>query len=387
MAWEVEMKKQFFAVSLLSAFAVPAFAQSSVTLYGILDEGINYTNNVGGHSQFALESGYPHGSRWGMKGTEDLGGGLKALFQLENGFVVDTGRAAQGGLLFGRQAYVGMSSNDYGSITAGRQYDSVVDFLAQNTVSGGWGGYMFAHPYDNDNTLNTFRVNNTVKYTSPALGGFKFGGTYSFSDDVKFANNRQYSFGAQYSTGGLLVSAAYLQADNPSATAFGAINNGGDENFLGSKLRVYGAGATYTVGAATLGLVYSNSTVNDPQSNGYVGTITPPAGTLSSLRFNNFEVNAKYQFSPSYWLGAMYTYTRASFNATSGKQHPEYHTVGVMADYVFSKRTDVYIQAAYQHVGGDATGTVLDKAFVLGTANPSSTQNQVLVRFAIRHFF
>ncbi|QYY33808.1 porin (plasmid) [Cupriavidus pinatubonensis] len=381
------MKKQLFVVSLLSAVAVPAFAQSTVTLYGLIDEGINYTNNVGGHSHVAVESGYTLGSRWGLKGTEDLGGGVKALFQLESGFAVDNGRSAQGGLLFGRQAYVGLSSNALGSITAGRQYDSLVDYLAQNTVTGNWGGYIFSHPYDNDNTINTFRVNNTVKYASPSLGGFKFGGTYSFSDDVKFANNRQYSFGGQYTNGGLLVSAAYLQADNPSATSYGAINNGGDQNFVGSKLRIFGAGATYTVGAAAFGLVYTNTTVNDPQSSGYVGPITPPTGTLTSLRFQNLEVNAKYQLSPSYWVGAMYTYTWANFNATSGKQHPNYHTLGLMGDYAFSKRTDVYVQAAYQRVGGDATGTVLDKALVLGAANVSSTESQFLVRLGIRHFF
>ncbi|WP_354682244.1 porin [Cupriavidus necator] len=381
------MKKQLFAVSLLSAIAAPAFAQSSVTLYGVLDEGLNYTNNVGGDRVFELASGFPHGSRWGIKGTEDLGGGVKALFQLESGFNVDNGRSAQGGLLFGRQAYVGVSSDRLGAITAGRQYDSMVDYLSQTSVAGSWGGYAFGHPYDNDNMVYSFRVNNTVKYTSPSLGGLKFGGTYSFSDDVNFAKNRQFSVGTQYTNGGLLLAAAYLQADSPSSTSYGAINNGGDQNFLASKLKMFGAGATYTFGPAAVGLVYSNTNVRDPQSSGYVGAITPPAGTLSSLRFQNFEINGKYQFSPSYWVGAMYTYTRASFNATSGKQHPVYHSVGLMGDYLLSKRTDIYLQAVYQRVGGDTTGTVLDTAYVPGAANVSSNRNQVLVRAAIRHFF
>ncbi|CAG9172261.1 Outer membrane porin protein [Cupriavidus laharis] len=381
------MKKQLFAACVAGTTAVSAMAQSSVAVYGVLDEGLNYTNNVGGHSQVALESGFPHGSRWGLKGTEDLGGGLKALFQLESGFVVDNGRSTQGGLLFGRQAYVGVSSNKFGAITAGRQYDSTVDFLSQTSVAGSWGGYMFGHPYDNDNMVYSFRVNNTVKYTSPTLGGLKFGGTYSFSDDVNFAKNRQFSFGTQYTNGGLLLTAAYLQADNPSATAYGAINNGGDQNFLGSKLKIFGAGATYTVGPAAFGLVYSNTNVSDPQSSGYVGPIVPPVGTASSLRFQNFEVNAKYQFGPSYWLGAMYTLTRASLNVTSGKQHPTYHSFGLMADYAFSKRTDIYLQGVYQHVAGDTTGTVLDVAYVPGAANVSSNRNQLLLRAGIRHFF
>lgn len=374
-------------VLALGAMSASAFAQNSVTLYGILDEGINYTSNVGGHSHFEMASGFPHGSRWGLKGAEDLGGGVKAIFQLENGFDVDTGRAFQGGLLFGRQAYVGMSSESLGTVTAGRQYDSVVDFPAQHTAGGNWGGYMFAHPYDNDNFINTFRTNNAVKYTSPTLGGVKFGGVYGFSDDVGFSNNRLYSIGGQYTNGGLLVSAAYLRANHPSATSFGAINNGGDQNLPGSKLTIFGAGATYTAGKATFGLAYSSTDVEDPRSSGYVGPIIPPTGSLSSLRFQNVEVNAKYQFAASYWVGAMYTFTRATFDATSEKKHPTYHSVGLMADYLFSKRTDIYLQGVYQHVGGDTTGSVLDAAYVVGAANVSSTRNQLLLRVGLRHFF
>jgi predicted porin len=387
MSQETSMKIRLFAALAACAAATPAFSQSSVTLYGVLDEGINYTSNVKGHSQVSMASGFPHGSRWGLKGTEDLGGGVKTVFQLENGFDVDTGRAFQGGLLFGRQAYMGLSSTTLGTVTVGRQYDSVVDYLAQNSAGGGWGGYMFAHPLDNDNLINSFRINNTIKYASPTLGGAKFGATYSFSNDTHFANNRQYSVGGQYTAGGLLLSAAYLQADSPSATSYGAINNSGDQNLLGTRLRIFGAGATYTVGKATLGLVYSNTDVADPQSSGYVGPISAPAGRLSSLRFQNIEVNAKYQLGASYWLGAMYTYTRASFNTTAAARHPTYHSVGLMADYVLSKRTDVYVQGMVQHVSGQATGSVLDAAYVAGASDVSSNRNQVLLRTGIRHFF
>lgn len=124
-----------------------------------------------------------------------------------------------------------------------------------------------------------------------------------------------------------------------------------------------------------------------PQSSGYVGSITPSSGTLSSQRFQNFEVNGKYQFTPAFYVGAMYTYTRADCNTTTGRQHPNYQTVGLMADYNLSKRTDVYLQGAYQHVGGDKTGTVLDVAYVPGADDVSSNRNQLLVRAAIRHKF
>lgn len=381
------MKNRIVAISLLFV-SLPALAQSTITLYGLIDEGFDYTNNVKGEKLYEMQSGYVQGSRWGLKGNEDLGGGLKALFQIESGFDVNNGKLAQGGLGFGRQAYVGLSSDRFGTVTLGRQYDSVVDYLAQTTVNGNWGGYLFSHPYDNDNTDNTFRVNNTVKYTSPTLSGFQFGGTYSFSNDTNFANNRQYSVGAQYTAGGLLLAAAYLQANNPSTTAGGAVNNGGDENFVARRLRIFGAGVNYTFGNATVGFAYTNTDVAQPLSSGYVGAITPTGGaTLSSLRFNNFEVNGKYQFSPAFYVGAMYAYTRTSFNASTGTLHPEFHSAGLMADYNLSKRTDIYLQGAYQHAGGDKTGSVLDVAYVPGAAAVSSTSNQFVVRAAIRHKF
>lgn len=159
-------------MTLSCLFVAGAHAQSSVTLYGVIDEGFDYTNNVNGNKAYEMQSGYAQGSRWGLKGGEDLGGGVKAIFTLENGFNLNNGRLGQGGLEFGRQAFVGISDATYGTVTLGRQYDSVVDFLAQTTANGNWAGYLFAHPYDNDNTDNSFRVNNTVKYTSPAWAGF-----------------------------------------------------------------------------------------------------------------------------------------------------------------------------------------------------------------------
>ncbi|TDN61342.1 porin [Paraburkholderia sp. BL10I2N1] len=384
------MKKQIFALAALTAFAVPVFAQSSVTLYGVIDEGLNYTNNAAGHSAYQMQSGYAQGSRFGLKGAEDLGGGLKAIFTLENGFDLNSGKLGQGSRMFGRQAFVGLSDDKYGTITFGRQYDSLVDYLAQTTANGNWGGYLLSHPYDNDNTDNSFRVNNTVKYASPDFSGFQFGGTYSLSNDTNFANNRQYSVGAQYTLDGLLVAASYLQANNPGLTSGGAIATN-DANFLSERLRIFGGGVNYTFGSTTLGFVYTNSTVTNPaatDTSAYIGSITPPnGGTLSALKYQNFEVNAKYQFTPAFFVGGQYVYTTSSFESSTGTPKPKYHTLGLMADYNISKRTDFYAQVAYQHVAGDETGTVLDNAFIPGAADVSSTRNQVAVRLAMRHKF
>jgi predicted porin len=385
---EIILKKSLLAAAVLSTLYGFAHAQSSVTLYGLIDEGLDYTNNVGGKHLYELQSGYAQGSRWGLKGTEDLGGGLAAVFQIENGFNVNNGKLGQGGLEFGRQAYVGLSKSGVGTLTFGRQYDSLVDYLAQTTANGNWAGYLLSHPYDNDNTDNSFRVNNTVKYASPDFAGFQFGGTYSFSNSTGFANNRQYSVGGQYSHGGLLLAAAYLQADNPSATSGGAINNGGDENFLATRLRVFGGGINYTFGPATAGFVYTNTSLKQPLSTTYIsGSILPATGTLNALKFQNFEVNFKYQFTPALYAGAQYVYTVENFETSLGNAKPKIHSVGLMADYNLSKRTDVYLQGAYQHVAGDKTRTALDEAFVPGAADASSNSSQLVVRAAIRHKF
>jgi predicted porin len=386
------MNKQVFALAVSTAvsatFAASADAQTSVTLYGVIDEGINYTNNVGRGHVYELSSGFAQGSRWGLRGAEELGGGLKAVFQLENGFDLNSGRLAQGGRMFGRQAYVGLSSAPYGTLTLGRQYDSVVDYLAQTTANGNWAGTLFSHPLDNDNTDNTFRLDNTVKYASPSIAGFQFGGTYSFSNDTGFANNRAYSIGGQYAYAGLLVAAAYLQADNPGNGASGAIT-ANDAGFIAARMRVFGGGITYTFGPATAGFVYTNSNYLNPTGNGYLGTtpLVPPGVLLNSLKYQNFEVNGKYQISPMLFVGAQYVYTMETYDASNGGVKPRIHSFGLMADYNLSKRTDVYIQGEYQQVTGDQTYSILDYAFIPGTQSPSSTSKQVVVRAAIRHKF
>lgn len=166
--------------TIAAACAMPSLvhAQGSVTLYGLIDEGFSMYTNVAGKHQYLLNSGVMQGSRWGLKGAEDLGGGYKTVFRLESGFDASTGKLSQGGLGFGRQAYVGLES-PYGTVTLGRQYDSVVDNLGPLEAGDQWGGYIAAHPGDIDNFNNQFRTNNAIKYTSKAFAGFRFGGMYS----------------------------------------------------------------------------------------------------------------------------------------------------------------------------------------------------------------
>lgn len=150
-----------------------SYAQSSVTIYGILDQGINYVNNAQtidaskirtGKSQYSTSSTVMAGNRLGFRGMEDLGSGYKAIFTLETGFDLNTGKLQEGGTFLGRQVFVGISG-PLGSVTLGRQYDSVVDFMlpvsgASAAIFGG--GTYTAHGNDIDNFVDTYRTNKAI---------------------------------------------------------------------------------------------------------------------------------------------------------------------------------------------------------------------------------
>jgi len=379
----MKMKIAFgVAGSLITTLAM---AQSSVTLYGIVDEGIDYTNNAGTGSAWKMQSGYALSSRWGVKGTEDLGGGLQAIFNLENGFDASSGALSQPDRMFGRQAFVGVTSSTFGTVTMGRQYDSVVDFVAPLTANGNWGGYLFSHPLDNDNTDDTFRIGNSVKYLSPSFAGISFGGMYGFSNQAgAFAVNRAYSFGAQYSGGPLTIAAAYMQINNPGTNATGGVPSD-DGNFAADRQRVWAAGVNYALTeAATVDFTYSHTDLRNPLGSAYLGNFTV---VPSSLKFDNYEVNAKYQFTPSLFVGVMYTFTHSKLSVAMGDSSPTWHQAGLMDDYNLSKRTDVYTQVVFQNRSGDASGTMLDNAYITGSAGQSSANKQLVARVALRHSF
>ncbi len=139
------MKKSLLALALSGAFALSAHAQSSVTLYGVIDTGIVYTNNQGGHANFQQSSSSTENTVYGLKGTEDLGNGLHAVFKLENGFNLNNGTSFNAGDDFGEQAYVGLQSDRFGSLLLGRQFDSVNDYLGPLSAAGnGYGGNLAA---------------------------------------------------------------------------------------------------------------------------------------------------------------------------------------------------------------------------------------------------
>ena len=226
------MKKTLLAAALVTGFAGVAHAESSVTLYGLVDagygykqqkvssDGVEYKNrNIGARNNVK------NGSRWGMKGVEDLGNGTSAIFQLEGGFTPGDGRQAQDNRLFGRQAFVGLTGESWGTFTIGRQYNAADAFIAPIDPFGtGWGqaasnsafGDSVSHRYDN-----------AIKYVSPNFSGFQFG-LGVVHDDTKVTEKignvettekttgSGVTFGAGYNAGPLAlgVSFDYLRNKN-----------------------------------------------------------------------------------------------------------------------------------------------------------------------------
>jgi GBP family porin len=381
------MKRMTVALAMTSVFAGHAYGQSSVTLYGIIDEGITYTNNQAGHSTWQQTDGAINTSRWGLRGNEDLGSGLKAIFTLENGFNASNGTLRQGGREFGRQAFVGLGSAQFGTVTLGRQYDSVVDYLGPLALTGTqYGGTFFAHPFDNDNLDNDFRINNSVKFQSPDFHGLRFGALYGFSNAAgDFSNNRAYSFGASYNYSGVTVSAAYLQLNQNLTTAAisntnGAIN--GDATFFAGRQRTWGAGVKYAFGPFTTDFVFTQTLLNNALgiSAGESGVSNGFALNGGSVRFNNYEVNGRYTLGSPWTIAAGYVHTDGSVNAA----HPHWDQVNIQTAYLFSIRTQVYLQAEYQHVAQDGLGL---GAIISGLPAASTTPNQVAVTLGLRHTF
>jgi predicted porin len=386
-------KRSLLCCAALGAFASAAHAQSAVMLYGILDEGVMYQSNVGGGKRVFMDSlGGINGSRWGFNGSEDLGGGLHAIFTLESGINLNNGSLGQGGTEFGRQAFAGLSSDRFGSLTFGRQYDMVFYFPEPLTAVG-IGTVIFAHPGDLDNTADSVRANNAVRYMSPSYDGFSFGGEYSVGGVVgNTTANSGYSLGAGYANGPLKLDAAFEYFKNPtSATAgsgFFTDNANGSSQLAQSLNKGYASASAYQVivvaGSYAIGPVTLMASASNIQYSNLGGTLS--GGTA---RFNNVDVEAQYTFCSFLIFSAGYDYlvgkgVQTASGSTVGNQH--YHQVVLMGDYLLSKRTDVYLAAGWQRASGtSSTGAHAVADFT--NEGDSSNNHQVLVRVAFRHKF
>ena len=263
--------------------------------------------------------------------------------------------------MFAAARNVGLQSDPYGALTLGRQYDAVVDYLGPLAMANnGDGNNLASHPFDNDNLDDSFYIDNAVKYTAPTLAGWQFGGLYGFSNAAGgFANNRAYSAGVSYANGPVSLGAAYLQLNRGGLTAGGALSTNDGPNFPAVRQRVMGAGGSYAFDRLTVGALWTHSMFDETAASSL-------PGALNALRFDNFEVNARYALTPAVSFAGAYTFTNGRYDDATGSHRPKWHQVTLMADYALSKRTDVYAETVYQHQFGVPAGATLGFANVTG---------------------
>lgn len=398
----MKLNKTTAAVLALGAFTGAAHAQSSVTLYGIADAGILYNNNVKGSSSVSLSTATS--SRFGFKGSEDLGGGLSAIFNLENGYNIANGSASQGGLLFGRKAFAGLSSSTYGAVTAGRQYSVSNDATSQFGSGADWAasGLGFGtRASDVDNVDTSNRIQNSIKYTSPTLYGLTVGLLYSFGGQAgQFSRNSVWDASLAYANGPVRLGVGYMYTKDPFYATFGNQGNSststsGTNNNMPSPIfggyasagaqAILTAGGSYTLGPATIAVLYSNTQFKD------LGSVALPTAaglgvhyTGGTATFNSGELNIKYQLTPALMLAGAYIYTHNSGAGDFGSAH--YNQINLGAVYALSKRTSLYATGFFEDASGvDSTG----KAAVanLNGSTYSSTSRAVAAIAGVTHRF
>jgi len=213
------VRKLFCMAAALSAVYGIACAQSTVTMSGMLDLGVVREAGGAAGAVTKVSSGIENGSRLIFKGTEDLGGGNSAIFLMESGFQADTGTLGQGGLLFGRQVYVGLASRDWGTLTMGRQYTPNYAIMAQvgDPFAAGLAG-VFSSVFANSGA----RMNNTVKYITPKWHDMSAEFAYG-AGEVAGSSSTGSSGGASlaYSAGKLNARLGYHYRNNDTATVQG----------------------------------------------------------------------------------------------------------------------------------------------------------------------
>lgn len=336
--------KKSIALAILASFAGAASAQSSVTVYGLLDAGI--TSEIGGAagSIVKLATGVQSGNRLGFKGTEDLGNGLKANFQIENGFNADTGTARQGGALFGRQAYVGLSGN-FGAVNLGRQYDPL--FVALDTIDPFGTGLTGAST--NLMSAGNVRTNNAIKYTSKNLSGFTADVLYGAGESANGASvGRTIGFSGTYANGPVLATVAYDKVNANVAVAQ-------------PELKLVLVGATYNFGVAMAHAAYETEKGNGNDFRDYMLGVSVPVGAAGSLMASYINKDDR------------------TTNQKGGKQ------LAIGYTYALSKRTNAY--TSYGHIKNDAAGTNFVGDASSGGSAPLAGKNSGALTVGIRHKF
>ncbi len=269
------MKKTLLAAALLTGYAGAAMAQNSVTLYGVVDMGFVYQTAKAGDAksnQFGLASGQQFGSRFGLRGVEDLGNGLKANFVYEQGVTANTGATQGSG--FQRQSTLGLSSDSWGAIDLGRRTaPSTAAFSGIDPFGAGFGTAAMTSTIG----TNFYRLSNMAMYSSPSISGFRAMVGYSFDTGLsstpagatastfgQSTKSRAVSVGLRYANGPILLAATY-DTIMPNAQAQPAsaadpdkfVAAGTAYNPPSSSFKTWALGGTYDLKAVKIHAAYS----------------------------------------------------------------------------------------------------------------------------------
>ncbi|HQR21381.1 MAG TPA: porin [Burkholderiaceae bacterium] len=393
------MRKALAIAALSAALPLGAAAQSNVTLYGIIDLGVQWnesgvnrgtstTPNWSQESAWSIDSGYQSGSRFGVRGSEALGREWSAVFTLEGGFDASTGMSSQGGRLFGRQAWAGLQQTRIGTVALGR--------IA--TPSSGTGAFDLWSPVDPfsagwglANLGSTFiptgglREDNSIIWASPSWSGVKLALQYSGNVDLgetapQGTNTSAYNLGANWAWGPLFLAATYdviSYADPGSAGRPGAGNPDQKMLQLGGTfdfkfLKLHGAWAdqsNISTAMTVTGIGNGLPTAVVPTGIGYYDNSAWMLGVTVPLFGGNLRGSYQYSDAKNIINGL------AQFE-------PDYYVWGIGYDYPFSRRTNMYIGYAQREWDGRVTQSN-------GTALPQASQIFDRKQFAVglRHLF
>ncbi|MEX3960548.1 porin [Trinickia sp. EG282A] len=358
------MNKAFRKVAAVGTalLAAPAArAQSNVTLYGVTDAGVVYKTGAGpqGGRSTSVVSGVESTNRWGIRGIEDLGSGIKATFTLENGFRINNGTGINGGqststtVLFDRGATVGLSSERFGGLELGRNrspfYESLValdatgfvNFGSLNTVSYQNGsGYSGAQYY---------WVDNSVKYTSPKMAGFFGSVLYGFGGTPgNFLSKSVISARINYQVGIATLDGAYFHGRDLS----GLTDN--------SVAQAYTAGVKVTL-----------------DSWQFAGNFTNFRNPSSNASQNFYTAEFAYKFAPDLTLSG--AYIRLADQRNGDRNGSLYR---IVVDYSLSKATGLYAAVGYVKNNSRGTLGILNSVPAGGPG-----QNQFAAAAGVRHVF
>ncbi|MBU9205443.1 porin [Burkholderia multivorans] len=346
----------------------PAFAQSSVTLWGLMDSGISYVSNESGKHNVKMDDGIDEPNIWGLRGREDLGGGTYATFDLVSQFELDSGSFMPGGSLFSRTSTVGLTDRSLGTLKFGNQYDFMTDSLffgGDDPVELSGHLYAFrAGPFQRlgipNNPTGDFDwdrmagevVNNSVKYVTPTVDGFSAGAMYRFGGVAgSIGEGNGVSYGLNYAQRNFGVNAAYTnlkyaEAGTPSVS-----------------IRNWGVGAHYQEDRWTAAALFT--TVHN---------------SLNGASVYEGSVGARYQITAALSSGAAYMYMKG--NGVLNNNHA--NQVAANLTYALSKRTQIYLLGLYQRANSGANAQING---LNGPDDASDSNAQGIVRVGLHTQF